>query len=84
MKKLLYSVRDIKAEAFGAPILVDNIGIAMRQWCDAVNNPELPLIKHPEDYALYRIGEFDLEKGIIIAEDQPVHVASAEEVLRHA
>lgn len=84
MKKPLYSVRDLKAESFGSPILVDNVGVAMRQWCDAVNSTDLPIIKHPEDYALYRIGEFDIETGVLICEDQPIHIASAEEVLRHA
>ena len=84
MRKQLYSVRDLKAESFGFPIPADNVGLVLRQWCDAVNSPDLPIINHPEDYALYRIGEFDTEKGVLIAEDQPIHVASAEEVLRHA
>lgn len=84
MKKIIVAVRDVKAEAFFQPILADNLAIAMRNFADAAANPDMTIIKHPEDYALYRLGDYDMLTGIISALDQPVHICSAEEMLRHA
>ena len=84
MKKIIVAVRDLKAETFFQPIVADNLAVAMRNFADAAANPDMTIVKHPEDYALYRLGDYDMPSGVITALDQPVHVCSAEEMLRHA
>jgi len=48
----------------------------MRQWEDAVNNPESPISKHPSDYALCELGTFDDESGEL-QQHIPVHVLAS-------
>lgn len=84
MNKIIVAVRDVKADCYFTPILADNKAIAMRNFADAAANPDLTIVKHPEDYALYHLGEYDQATGKITALDQPVHICSAEEMLRHA
>lgn len=59
------SVRDLKAEAFGAPFFVQNIGIATRSFTDEVNReaPDNMYWKHADDFQLFEVGEFDDQTG---------------------
>jgi hypothetical protein len=59
----IYSIYDKASEAFSPPIFLPADGIALRQVQDSVADPQSPMHKHPEDFELYRLGEFDQEKG---------------------
>lgn len=75
MKYPVYSYRDIKV-AFGGPIVEMNDQTAIRGFAYAINQNEGLMNFSPKDYDLYRIGEFDTEKGILIPEKVPVLVMS--------
>lgn len=60
----MYSVLDSKARAFSPPFLARNDYEAQRMFEDVVAKPGL-VRDHAEDFALYRIGSFDAEKGFI-------------------
>lgn len=81
MCKCLYVVRDVKAEFFGDPILLDNDAMARRLFFDAARDPNSPLSKHPEDYALYLVGTYDARTAVISALDTPVHLGNASEAV---
>lgn len=53
------SVLDKKVGAYSAPFLCKTKGEAIRSFTDAVKDSTLPFQKHPEDYCLHFIGEFD-------------------------
>lgn len=55
----IFSVYDEKGQTFNTPFVQLQIGQALRGFQDAVGNPESSISKHPEDYHLYHIGEFD-------------------------
>ena len=61
----MYAIYDRAIEAFGQPIFVKAQGQAIRSFMDECKNPESQFNKHPEDYELYYIGEFDETKGSI-------------------
>lgn len=77
MKQKVLAVRDTKSETFLSPITVKTIGEAERGFKDEVNNPQSMMCKHPEDFGLYLLGEYDNLTGILIPESQPKHIASA-------
>nr|QJB19829.1 MAG: nonstructural protein [Microvirus sp.] len=77
MKQKILAVMDTKSESFLNPITVKTIGEAERGFGDEVNNPQSMMYKHPEDFGLYLIGEYDAFTGLIKAESQPKHIASA-------
>lgn len=59
MKLGVFSVFDAKAEIFSQPVLSVTKGTMMRTLMDIMNDPNHPYAKHPEDYVLYFVGEFD-------------------------
>lgn len=61
----IYSIYDSVAGTFTTPIFLHNDNEAKRlfkTWC---NNPELPMHANPGDYALYAIGFYDNNSGLI-------------------
>ncbi len=55
----IYTVYDEKAGAFLPPFFVSAEGLALRAFKDCVNAPEHQFGKHPADYTLFRMGEWD-------------------------
>lgn len=72
----VFSVKDSKAAAFALPFFLPRMEVALRSFRDAVRNPEHDMHKHPEDYALYCLGEFNDETGELL-KVEPVLVARA-------
>lgn len=78
MKLLAFSIRDAKAEAFMRPFFAPTKGLATRSFADLVNsgNGE-PVAKHPDDFCLFHVGEFDELTGEFVSLDQPVSMGMA-------
>lgn len=55
----VFAVRDTKAEAFLQPFFSNSVGNALRAFGDAAVDKNCPFNKHPEDYILYEVGEYD-------------------------
>lgn len=66
MKQRLFAVRDGKVEQFFPPMCFQTPGAAQRWFEDLINNDKTELYKHPGDYVLYSIGEFDTDTGILV------------------
>lgn len=73
----IYSIKDTKAEVFLPPFYVRNNGEAIRVFDDCVQNPDTNLAKHPEDFYLFKLGEFDQDSGSLIPSACPESLASA-------
>lgn len=66
MKFELFAVLDAKAGFFGQLFWEQRREMAIRQFSDAVNdgsNPNNMWYRHPEDFTLYALGEYDNETG---------------------
>lgn len=66
MNMRLYSILDSKAASFGVPHFSQTDSSAIRTFSDAVNDPSNPnnqWNRHPEDFSMYFVGEFDEETG---------------------
>lgn len=69
MTKVYYAVFDNKAEMYSQPFLEVANGTAVRAVQDIVmNQTDHPFAKHPKDFSLHRLGEFDEKTGVITAE----------------
>ena len=55
----MYSIYDHKAKMYMRPFFVPNREVALRVVTDLVNDSEHEIGKHPEDYALFYLGEWD-------------------------
>lgn len=80
MKQQVMVVRDIKVEAYGAPFCTPSVGIAIRSFTDAVNNPEKnsDISKHPADFDLFHLGTYDDNTAAIEQYEMPKHIINGE------
>lgn len=65
MKYIVYSIRDSKV-GFTPPVTDQSDQSAIRGFAFAINNPENIMNFAPKDFDLYKVGEFDSEKGVLI------------------
>jgi hypothetical protein len=61
MIKPVICVYDKKAESYSAPFYAQSKGVAIREFADVINKADENSLyyKHPEDFDLYCLGEFD-------------------------
>lgn len=62
----VFSVFDSKAAVFGNPFVDQREQSAVRNFSDAVNdgsNPNNLWHKHPEDFSLFLVGDFNTDTG---------------------
>lgn len=59
MELKVFSVRDMKAEAFLQPYFTPTQGSALRAFGDACQKTDSPFYAHPSDYVLYEIGLYN-------------------------
>jgi hypothetical protein len=73
MKLVLCTVKDRAADAYGRPMFVPSVGVAIRSFSDEVNrqDPDNQLNNHPDDFDLYELGEFDDNTGLFDLHEQP-------------
>ena len=58
-----FSVYDKKSQSFSRPFFSATKGEASRAFSDMINDTSHPLGKHPEDYSLYLVGNFNDKEG---------------------
>lgn len=63
MRYKIVAIRDRATDTFSQPQYVAAIGGAVRSFSDLVNNKETDVGKHPDDFDLYELGEFDDDSG---------------------
>lgn len=76
----VFSVLDTKAGAFGVPWFALNDNVAIRQFSDNAGDArqDNPWYRHPEDYTLYCVGQFnDATAELISAPPRALVTASA-------
>lgn len=61
-----YSVYDRKALVYNAPFYAPTDGAAIRIVADACNDTNTSLGRHPHDYVLFCIGEYDDQQGRLL------------------
>lgn len=81
MKLLMFSVYDSMVEAYMPPFFVRARGEALRLFGDLVNDQSSNVGKHPSDFTLMYIGEWDDGSGRVDDSGITVRVISGLECL---
>lgn len=63
MIQRVFSVYDMKSEAYMPPFFAPTSASAIRSFSDAVHKDGSVFNKHPEDFVLYEIGTFSEQSG---------------------
>lgn len=76
MKLKIFCIYDEKAKAYAQPFYMSNDGQALRAFGDLVNDKNSQLNKHPIDYSIWKMGEYDDNSGMFECE-KPEFLAKA-------
>lgn len=77
----VFAIRDIKAEAFDKPFFLSTVGQAVRAFSDEVERSDSMLHKHPDDYTLFELGEYDDSFGTFVCLPAARQLISGSDVL---
>lgn len=61
----VFSIYDSKAGAFLQPFFSINVATATREFASAVASEDHAFCRHPGDYELFLLGEWDQWEGVI-------------------
>ena len=78
----VFAVYDVQAESYMKPIFTPTKGLAVRSFMDAVNDPNSPFAKYPDDFRLCEIGTFDESTGALVSYEHPEPLGYAREYLQ--
>lgn len=73
--KQLYSIYDLKARVYTAPVAIGHDEEATRMFADLCSDKNTPQGKHPEDYVLWNVGRWDQTTGAIHQEKSYVVIS---------
>lgn len=74
MKLNAYTLFDTKSLVFNTPFFTHTHGAATRMCADLVADLNTTVGRHPADYVLYCIGQYDDEKGALVPHEIREHV----------
>lgn len=75
----VYAIRDVKT-GFLTPTFEVNDQVAVRNFSHAVMSGNTILDTFSKDYALYRIGRYDADRGLLLPEELPRLLLEASDV----
>lgn len=80
MKTELYVIYDSKAQIYNKPFHQVNRDTAIRAAHSLATDPQGEVSRHPEDYALFQIGNYEDTTAQIDLFAQPEHVINFHEL----
>jgi len=83
MNKLVFALRDSKADTFGNPMFVSNMGVLLRDIQSVITRESSSMLaQHPGDFSLFKLGEFDDVKGVFTLLPLPDYVLDVSSLLQ--
>ena len=77
----IYAIKDQAIEAFSQPFFVQAQGQAVRMFMDESKNEQSQINRHPADFELWYLGEFDEQTGTITGAENIERVARANDFI---
>lgn len=77
MNKILCVIRDLKADSYGAPCLFGGPKEAVRSFCDLLEDKQTLVGRHPQDFQLVHIADWDEISGVVTPVEHVIIVDGA-------
>lgn len=61
----VFCLKDQKSSTYGPPFTMENSGFAIRMIQEGLQQGQAVWAKHPQDFSLFELGEYEPETGII-------------------
>lgn len=84
MKFKLFAIYDDKVQAYTVPFAKPTVGSGIRTFDDLVNNPESDIGRHPEDYTLFLIGEYDDQTAQVTMKEPTSSLGNGRQMVRQS
>ncbi len=78
----MFSIFDVKAQAYLPPFFLPEKGMALRVFGDCVNSRDHQFGKHPGDYTLFELGSFDDSVCLVSCAASAMKVCNGLELVR--
>lgn len=78
----IFTVYDSKVEAYAQPFLMQSKGAALRAFSDTANDKSTQYNKHPGDFTLFEIGEYDDSNAKLKNYEVKVNLGQANEFIK--
>jgi len=78
----IFCVRDVKAGSYLRPLAESHAPGALRAFEVAVNEKGSMFNRHPDDFALHELADFDIITGKISVHTDPINLGYASSVIR--
>jgi hypothetical protein len=80
----MYGIYDSAAKAYTKPLFMQTDGLAMRMFTDIVQpGQDSDISKHPEQFKLFKLGEYDDQTGIVTCDEGPQIMANGHELVNY-
>lgn len=80
MTSVIITVKDIKTAKHGNPVTFINLAVAERSLRSEAKSKDSALAMYPQDFELYKVGEFNSDTGAIISHN-PDFVANIVDII---
>lgn len=80
MNKIICVIRDLKADGYGVPCVFDGPRQAVRSFCDLLDDHDILIGKHPSDFQLVHVGDWNADDGVVSSVEHVVLVDGATHV----
>jgi len=77
----IFTVYDKKMETYKNLMEFKNQAVMARDLAEIANNPESTLFKHPTDYEVYKVGEFNQQNGILTTKEKPEFITNITDLM---
>ncbi|AXH71912.1 MAG: nonstructural protein [Microviridae sp.] len=74
----IYCLYDKKARIFLAPYIGENDEVGQRSFEEFLSDPKMIFSRRPQDYALYRLGKYHQDTGMIEPEGEVVRITDGQ------
>lgn len=78
----MFAIRDSAANAYMPPFSLPTTEIAIRSFSEVVNQEGHAFNKHPSDYELFSLGEFNDADGSVTCDGPPHSVCRASDCVK--
>lgn len=72
IKHKVFVLKDEKSETYGYPVVSQSTGVFLRDLSDRARDGQSMFSKHPMDFSIFEIGEYDPDKGTLIPRESKI------------
>lgn len=69
----IFALYDLKSGSHGTPFFMHHVGEAVRACIDLGQNMDTTVGRHPADFALHELGQFDTDTGLVTGQQPLSH-----------